>query len=134
MVSTLPTGAPQDAASADGTHTLYRAAWRWHFYAGLYVIPFLIMLAVTGLTMLWIGVVSGRDGEWIAVTPVNDAPVAVADAASTDEDTAKVFSQADLKGNDTDVDNTKEQLSVTAVSNPTNGSVVRNGTRDFAPT
>ena len=23
----------------------YAAVWRWHFYAGLYVIPFLIMLA-----------------------------------------------------------------------------------------
>ena len=26
---------------------LYFAAWRWHFYAGLYVIPFMLMLAVT---------------------------------------------------------------------------------------
>ncbi len=27
---------------------LYRAIWRWHFYAGLMVIPFMILLAVTG--------------------------------------------------------------------------------------
>lgn len=27
---------------------LYRAVWRWHFYAGLLVLPFLISLAVTG--------------------------------------------------------------------------------------
>ncbi|MCK0745856.1 PepSY-associated TM helix domain-containing protein [Chromohalobacter nigrandesensis] len=27
---------------------LYRAVWRWHFYAGLIAIPFLISLAVTG--------------------------------------------------------------------------------------
>ncbi|RZL60801.1 MAG: PepSY domain-containing protein [Variovorax sp.] len=27
---------------------LYRAVWRWHFYAGLLVLPFLIWLAVTG--------------------------------------------------------------------------------------
>jgi uncharacterized iron-regulated membrane protein len=26
----------------------YRAVWRWHFYAGLLVLPFLILLAVTG--------------------------------------------------------------------------------------
>lgn len=45
----------------------YVAAWRWHFYAGLYVIPFLITLALTGLVMLWISVLSGRDGEWIEV-------------------------------------------------------------------
>ncbi len=27
---------------------LYRAVWRWHFYAGLLVIPFMIMLSITG--------------------------------------------------------------------------------------
>lgn len=27
---------------------LYRAVWRWHFYAGLIVLPFLVMMAVTG--------------------------------------------------------------------------------------
>ena len=31
---------------------LYAAVWRWLFYAGLYVAPFLVMLAVTGLLML----------------------------------------------------------------------------------
>jgi uncharacterized iron-regulated membrane protein len=30
------------------TSNLYRAVWRWHFYAGLLVLPFLILLAVTG--------------------------------------------------------------------------------------
>ncbi len=43
--------------------TFYATAWRWHFYAGLYVAPFLIMLAVTGLLMLWSSVLVGRDGE-----------------------------------------------------------------------
>lgn len=27
---------------------VYRAVWRWHFYAGLLVLPFLVLLAVTG--------------------------------------------------------------------------------------
>ena len=27
---------------------LYRAVWRWHFYAGLFSLPFMILLAVTG--------------------------------------------------------------------------------------
>ena len=26
----------------------HAVAWRWHFYAGLYVVPFLLMLALTG--------------------------------------------------------------------------------------
>lgn len=72
---------------ADGTssRSFYVAAWRWHFYAGLYVAPFLIMLAVTGLIMLWSSVLVGRDGEKIfAVTPSGQTvPVSVqADAAS----------------------------------------------------
>ncbi|NIZ62844.1 PepSY domain-containing protein [Sedimentitalea sp. CY04] len=46
---------------------LYFAVWRWHFYAGLYVIPFLIMLAVTGIMMMLITQFDGRDGETIAI-------------------------------------------------------------------
>lgn len=42
--------APQPDAAASSR--LYRAVWRWHFYAGLYVIPFLLMLAVTGFFMM----------------------------------------------------------------------------------
>lgn len=26
----------------------YRAVWRWHFYAGLLVLPFLMLMALTG--------------------------------------------------------------------------------------
>jgi uncharacterized iron-regulated membrane protein len=28
--------------------SLYRTVWRWHFYAGLLVLPFLVMMAITG--------------------------------------------------------------------------------------
>src|SRR5205809_518311 len=61
--------------------------------------------------------------------------VAVADTGTTAEDVAVTFTQADLKGNDTDVDNSNAQLSVTAVSNPLNGAVVLNGngTVTFTP-
>jgi uncharacterized iron-regulated membrane protein len=31
----------------------YRAVWRWHFYAGLFCIPFVIWLALTGMIYLW---------------------------------------------------------------------------------
>jgi uncharacterized iron-regulated membrane protein len=31
----------------------HSTAWRWHFYAGLYVVPFMIMLSITGLVMLY---------------------------------------------------------------------------------
>ncbi|MCG8414029.1 MAG: PepSY domain-containing protein [Pseudomonadales bacterium] len=41
-----------DMSSSEHKAGLYRAIWRWHFYAGLYVFAFLVMLAVTGLIML----------------------------------------------------------------------------------
>lgn len=31
----------------------YHLVWRWHFYAGLYVVPFILMLSLTGLIMLF---------------------------------------------------------------------------------
>src|SRR5205814_1428340 len=71
----------------------------------------------------------------ITATAANDAPVAVDDTGTTAEDVAVTFTQTDLKGNDTDVDNSNAQLSVTAVSNPLNGAVVLNGneTVTFTP-
>ncbi|HZF27646.1 MAG TPA: PepSY domain-containing protein [Gammaproteobacteria bacterium] len=40
----------QDASAQS---SLYRAVWRWHFYAGLCVLPFLLLLAVTGALYLF---------------------------------------------------------------------------------
>lgn len=62
---------------------LYFAAWRWHFYAGLFVLPFLATLAITGASMLWIAWIDGRDGERTIVVPQEiTLPVSVqADAA-----------------------------------------------------
>ncbi|CAN7451426.1 PepSY domain-containing protein [Trinickia sp. LjRoot230] len=31
-----------------GANCAYRTLWRWHFYAGLFVMPFLVVLAITG--------------------------------------------------------------------------------------
>ena len=52
-----------NAQPEGGVNKLYFAAWRWHFYAGLFVIPFLSILAITGASMLWIAWHDGRDGE-----------------------------------------------------------------------
>ena len=43
---TAPTVAPSFPA-------LYRAIWRWHFYAGLVVVPFLLVFAITGMIMVY---------------------------------------------------------------------------------
>ena len=41
------------AQSKNRYKTLYFLTWRWHFYAGLFVIPFMLMLSITGLVMLF---------------------------------------------------------------------------------
>ncbi|MGE8362982.1 PepSY-associated TM helix domain-containing protein [Pseudomonas sp.] len=38
---------------SQGAPSFYNLAWRWHFYAGLFVIPFLILLSVTGIIYLF---------------------------------------------------------------------------------
>lgn len=83
------------------------------------------------------GLTSAPSTVAVAVAPVNDAPVAVDDSAVTSQDVPLVLTQGDLKDNDTDVDNTNADLSVAAVSNATNGTVVRNpdtGSVTFTPT
>lgn len=42
-----------EKASRQEASDLYRAVWRWHFYAGLIAIPFLISLAMTGALYLF---------------------------------------------------------------------------------
>ena len=60
----------------------------------------------------------------LTVTAVNDAPVGVADSATTPEDTAI---SVNVLGNDTDVDNTPAQLSVASFTQPANGTVAADG-------
>jgi len=42
--------APSRTASATA---FYRTIWRWHFYAGLFVMPFILILSVTGAIFLF---------------------------------------------------------------------------------
>lgn len=58
--------------------TLYHAAWRWHFYAGLLTAPFALFLAVTGSLYLW----KPQYEEWQYRTLLN-VPV---DGSSTSAD------------------------------------------------
>jgi cysteine-rich repeat protein len=68
----------------------------------------------------------------VTVTPVNDAPVAVADTRTAVEDTPLVFAAAALVGNDTDADG--DSLTVVAVSTGTGGAVeLAGGTITFTP-
>jgi len=43
---------PAHERPRSGSHW-YNAVWRWHFYTGLFCIPFVIWLALTGTIYLW---------------------------------------------------------------------------------
>jgi uncharacterized iron-regulated membrane protein len=46
---------------------IYRTIWRWHFYAGLFVIPFVILLSVTGAIYLFKPQIElWEEGRWSA--------------------------------------------------------------------
>jgi uncharacterized iron-regulated membrane protein len=53
----VPDTAINEATNQPAEHTraahFYRAVWRWHFYAGLFVIPFMLLLATTGMIYLF---------------------------------------------------------------------------------
>ncbi|MEH6630524.1 MAG: PepSY domain-containing protein [Halopseudomonas aestusnigri] len=66
--------APLNVDAADNTTStfakkFYNAAWRWHFYAGLFVVPFMLVLAITGLIMVYFNSIETRFGEKLYVTP-----------------------------------------------------------------
>ncbi|KWE99409.1 PepSY-associated TM helix domain-containing protein [Burkholderia pseudomultivorans] len=44
----MSTTVEQAASPARSASAGYRTLWRWHFYAGLFVMPFLVILAITG--------------------------------------------------------------------------------------
>lgn len=54
----------------------YTTIWRWHFYAGLFVAPFLIILATTGLGMVLLANTTGRDNNRVkVVAQVTTVPI-----------------------------------------------------------
>lgn len=60
---------------------LYRTVWRWHFYAGLYVMPMVLILAVTGAIYLFKPQVDRWEERAFQTLPI-------ANAASPDEQVA----------------------------------------------
>ncbi|HXH14853.1 MAG TPA: PepSY domain-containing protein [Sphingomonas sp.] len=55
----------------------YNAVWRWHFYAGLFCLPFILWLSVTGTIYLWkpqIEAWQERAYDHLAITAVRARP------------------------------------------------------------
>lgn len=73
------------AGTAAAPSNLYRAVWRWHFYAGLLSLPFLILLAVTGALYLFrdeIDAIVHRDLKQAAITAAAPQPPSALIAAA----------------------------------------------------
>jgi uncharacterized iron-regulated membrane protein len=85
MSSPTITGAAAGAGTRVRGVDVYRAVWRWHFYAGLLVLPFLLILAITGAIYLFhyeIEDIVYRDLRTVpASTAPTQAPSVITDAA-----------------------------------------------------
>jgi len=69
---------PDVARPQSSSSNLYRAVWRWHFYAGLLVLPFLITLAITGGLYLFKDEIDGLVHADLKRVEVQDASTRVA--------------------------------------------------------
>ncbi len=47
------TASRQSSTTESPNNYFYRTVWRWHFYAGLFVIPFMLVLGITGIIYLF---------------------------------------------------------------------------------
>jgi uncharacterized iron-regulated membrane protein len=52
-MSQVANGIDSSQIAESPLNRFYRTVWRWHFYAGLFVIPFMLMLATTGAIYLF---------------------------------------------------------------------------------
>jgi uncharacterized iron-regulated membrane protein len=83
-MSEITLGRESSAVAARSASNLYRAVWRWHFYAGLMVLPFMITLAVTGALYLFkdeIDTAVYYDLKRVAVELSKVSPEVMVDAA-----------------------------------------------------
>lgn len=85
--------AASDTQSRAVNARFYATAWRWHFYAGLYVVPFLTMLAITGLVMVFFTGFQTRLGMTINIQPQAQVQAVTAQAKAV----LAQFPQAKLK-------------------------------------
>src|SRR5690348_12311357 len=80
-IETSASSGPQGSVNS----TLYRAVWRWHFFAGIFVAPFAIFLAITGSIYLW----KPQYEAWKYRALLNVAPVGVPLTAEQQYNAAK---------------------------------------------
>ena len=70
----------RSSSDAPPSGTLYAAIWRWHFYAGLLSVPFMILLAVTGSIYLFKAEIDHTVFAFRTVVPARSSPMLGPDA------------------------------------------------------
>jgi len=53
-----PTSQPGPASPVQDSSRFWRSIWRTHFYAGIFAMPILVLLAVTGLGILYTDIIN----------------------------------------------------------------------------
>lgn len=95
--------APENASGTthDAGSRRWRSVWRIHFYAGMFSIPFLLLMAVTGLVILYTTPIQkATEGNVRTVTPAGervsyDAQEQAVEAAYPDETVVSMQTPAD---------------------------------------
>ena len=126
-LSTTLVGRPRAA-------TFYRAVWRWHFYAGLVVVPFLLVLSLTGIIMLYGNSIETMLGKTYTVaanqkTIPLETQAAAAVAAIKDSSLKMVVRPAAATSATMVVVNANDQDVVVTI-NPNDGSVLNTLNKD----
>lgn len=117
--------------SAPSTHnvSLYRAIWRWHFFAGLLVIPFMLNLAITGSLYLFKDQIADTfyaHRNLVSDTGAMQTPQQIVDAAVASEPGAKATSYREAASGTRSavVTLSKDGKSTLVYVNPHNGEVL----------
>ncbi len=119
-----------DTTTRAASSALYRAVWRWHFIAGLLVLPFVIILAVTGGIYLFkdeINNAAYRDLRIVAPTdgPAQPASQITANALAAHPGTLKAYHPAPAPDRTTEVKILGEDgLKNSVFVNPATGEVL----------
>ena len=126
-----------DGGRATPSRHFYRAVWRWHFYAGLFVVPFLLMLSVTGIIYLFkpqLDAVMYRELLYVAPRPQRVTPAEQVAAVRQTYPGAQVvtFRPAAGEGHSSQLDiRTSEGQNLTVFVNPHNALVLGATDRDW---
>lgn len=113
----------------------YFTIWRWHFYAGMFVAPFLIVLACTGLAMMIISLTTGRFNDRISVESQANEPLPLSTQAQHALDTLPHSSLTQYIAPQTDSTVALFKIKAQDIDNfvainPYNGEVVRTTASD----